>query len=101
MVTDRDGWRIAAVVAAFLLSPSATQANGPTVEAREPPVGAQPGFLHHVFSILLVTSHTEAQTEKVAAVPLDEHTEGLLIPRAGPLHGGSVVQFHPVCSLDY
>jgi len=51
------------------------------------PVGAQEAFLHDIFRVLFITSHTKGQAEHGAAMPFDEHTKGVLVAFAR-LFGG-------------
>ncbi len=57
---------------------------GPLIEPRELPVGAEKAFLHHVFGVLLIASHTISQPEQRTAMALHQHSERVGIPGTRP-----------------
>ena len=67
---------------------------GPFVEFRKLPVGAQEGFLHHVFSVFLMSRHTIGETEQIAAVTFHEDAERSGIPGARLRDCHAIAQFH-------
>jgi hypothetical protein len=56
---------------------------GASVEFMNLLVCPEESLLHQVLGVLFVSSHTESQAEDGVAVPLDQHTKGMLIPFAG------------------
>ena len=69
---------------------------GAFIEFVKLPVGAQESFLHNIFGVRFVSSHTKSQAEQGSAVPLDEHTKGVRITRTCLFHHRLIGEFHPV-----
>jgi len=59
-------------------------------------VRLQEGFLNHILRIVFVAGHAISQSEEGLAVALDEHTEGIMVASARPLHQRGVTVFHHI-----
>ena len=51
-------------------------------------------LLHDVFGVFGSARHSERQSIQASAVPLDQHSEGVLIAFPGPYDCGRIIQLH-------